>query len=161
MAESNGSIKQVNYMLRGNTPTTIDSKGRLKIPSAFRNKIFDRYGKEVFITSVTTDGDFVRIYPLEEWGKIEDKLSEISTVNPHKNKFLKVVNYYGSMDEIDKQGRVLIPPILRESAEMNGDVAVLGNLTCFDVWNEDRLLKRMKDDPLTEEDMSALAELGI
>ncbi len=77
------------------------------------------------------------IYPLPEWQKIEEKLAQIPSLNPAKKKFLDRVNYYGQMAEMDAQGRVLLPQILRETAKLGGDVVVFGAQTYLEVANHD------------------------
>ncbi|HEX7961660.1 MAG TPA: division/cell wall cluster transcriptional repressor MraZ [Terriglobales bacterium] len=146
-------------MFRGNHPTRVDEKGRLKVPAEFKRTIDEKYGQQFYITS--RDGKIAEIYPFEEWKKIEEKLATVSNFNPAKKKFLDRVNYYGQMVEMDSQGRVLIPQILRESAEVKGDVLVFGNLTFLEVRNADAFRKHLEANPLTEEDEKTLADLGI
>jgi MraZ protein len=146
-------------MFRGNHPTRVDEKGRLKVPAEFKRAIDEKYGQQFYITS--RDGNIAEIYPFEEWKKIEEKLATVSNFNPAKKKFLERVNYYGQMVEMDSQGRVLIPQILRESAEVKGDVLVFGNLTFLEVRNAEAFRKHLEANPLTEEDEKTLADLGI
>ncbi|MFQ5663513.1 MAG: division/cell wall cluster transcriptional repressor MraZ [Terriglobia bacterium] len=146
-------------MLRGSYPARVDEKGRLKIPAAFLVDLRDDYGGEFFVTS--HNGQFVRIYPLEEWKRIEERLAQVSSTNRAKKKFLNLVNYYGQGVPLDKQGRVLIPSLLRESAAMKGEVTVLGSLTYLDVWNRQRFLEDLRRNPLTADDERILDELGI
>ena len=146
-------------MLRGNAPATIDDKGRLKIPSIFRAEIEDSWGSDFYVTSLT--GESVLVYPLPIWQEIEERLAKLPSLNPTKKKFLDRTNYYGQLTSTDKSGRVLIPTLLRESARMTGEVAVLGNLNYLDVWNNERFLERLKDHKFTEEDNETLAGLGI
>ena len=146
-------------MFRGNHPTRVDEKGRLKVPAEFKRTIDEKYGQQFYITS--RDGRIAEIYPFEEWKKIEEKLAMVSNFNPAKKKFLDRVNYYGQMVEMDSQGRVLIPQILRESAEVKGDVLVFGNLTFLEVRNAEAFRKHLEANPLTEEDEKTLADLGI
>jgi len=146
-------------MFRGNHPTRVDEKGRLKVPAEFKRAIDEKYGQQFYITS--RDGNIAEIYPFEEWKKIEEKLATVSNFNPAKKKFLDRVNYYGQMVEMDNQGRVLIPQILRESAEVKGDVLVFGNLTFLEVRNAEAFRKHLEANPLTEEDEKTLADLGI
>jgi MraZ protein len=146
-------------MFRGNHPTRVDEKGRLKVPAEFKRDIDEKYGQQFYITS--RDGRIAEIYPYEEWQKIEEKLATVSNFNPAKKKFLDRVNYYGQMVEMDSQGRVLIPQILRESAEVKGDVLVFGNLTFLEVRNAEAFRKHLEANPLTEEDEKTLADLGI
>ena len=146
-------------MFRGNAPARIDDKGRLKVPTAFRSLLESKYGRELFLTSLT--GEYVRVYPMPVWLENEQKLSEVPSTNPAKLRYLDRVNYYGQVSELDTQGRVLIPVRLREAATMSGDVDVLGLYNYLDVWNHDRLLTKMQREPYTDDDARALSEFGI
>ncbi len=145
-------------MFRGNHPTRVDEKGRLKVPAEFKRVIDEKYAQRFYITSV--DGIAAQIYPFEEWERIEQKLASLSTYNPTKKKFLTRTNYYGQVVEMDGQGRLLVPQILRESAQIRGEVAVLGNLTYLEVRNMEALDKEIQE-PFTDEDTKTLDELGI
>ena len=145
-------------MFRGNNPARVDEKGRLKVPADFKRLIDEKYGAEFYITS--RDGKVAEIYPVEEWRKIEDKLAKLSNFNPSKKKFLNKVNYYGQMVEMDAQGRLLMPQILREAAGIKGDVAVYGNLTYLEVRNLE-VSKQLAEEQFTPEDEKTLDELGI
>ena len=145
-------------MLRGNYPAKVDEKGRVKIPAAFLEELRE-YGNKFYVTS--ENGDYVRVYPMKIWNEIEEKLARLSSHNKTKQKFLTRTNYYGQVVELDGQGRILVPSILRESAQMRGDVDVLGNLNYLQVWNHTRFLDNMKDSPITDEDEKILDELGI
>ena len=146
-------------MFRGNAPARIDEKGRLKVPTAFKSLLENKYGRELFLTSLS--GEYVRIYPMPVWLELEQKLSEVPSTNPSKLRFLDRVNYYGSAGELDSQGRVLIPVRLRDAATMTGDVDVLGQFSYLDVWNHDRFLSKMQREPFTDDDARALSEFGI
>jgi MraZ protein len=144
---------------RGNHPTRVDEKGRLKLPADFKRLVEERYGTQFFITSKT--GRSAEIYPLPEWEKIEAKLALIPSMNTAKKKFLDRVNYYGQMTEMDAQGRVLLPQILRESARLDGDVAVIGQQLYLEVENREQLEKRIETEPFTDEDSQTMANFGI
>ncbi|MGA3090680.1 MAG: division/cell wall cluster transcriptional repressor MraZ [Terriglobales bacterium] len=146
-------------MFRGNHPTRIDEKGRLKIPAEFKRVIDEKYAQKFYITSL--DGSVAQVYPFEEWERIEQKLASLSTFNPTKKKFLNRVNYYGQVVEMDGQGRLLVPQILRESAQIRGEVAVLGNLTYLEVRNMEALQKEIDEQAFTDDDTKTLDELGI
>ena len=146
-------------MLRGNAPARIDDKGRLKVPNAFRALVESKYGRELFLTSVT--GEYVRIYPMPVWLEIEEKLGAMPSTHPSRLRYLDRVNYYGQIAELDVQGRVIIPVRLREAATMAGDVDVLGQFNYLDVWNHDRFLSKLQREPYTDEDARALSEFGI
>jgi MraZ protein len=146
-------------MFRGNHPTRVDEKGRLKVPAEFKRLIDEKYGQQFYITSL--DGKVAQVYPFEEWQRIEEKLARLSNFNPTKKKFLNRTNYYGQLVEIDGQGRVLIPAILRETAEIKGEVAVVGNLTYLEVQSIEAYKKDIEENPFTSEDEKTLDELGI
>ena len=146
-------------MFRGNHPTRVDEKGRVKVPAEFKRVIDEKYGKQFYITS--QDGKVAQVYPFEEWERIEQKLAALSTYNPTKKKFLNRTNYYGQVVEMDGQGRLLIPQILRESARIRGEVAVLGHLNHLEVRNMEALDKEIKEQAFTDEDTKTLDELGI
>ncbi len=146
-------------MFRGNHPTRVDEKGRLKVPAEFKRLIDEKYGLQFYITSV--DGQRAQVYPYEEWQRIEEKLARLSNFNPTKKKLLNRTNYYGQVVEMDAQGRVLIPTILRQAAQLRGEVAVLGNLTYLEVRNMEAFRKELEEHPFTAEDEKTLDELGI
>jgi MraZ protein len=146
-------------VLRGNYSAKIDDKGRLKIPNAFRALVEDQHGSGLYLTSVT--GDSVRIYPMPVWLGVEERLRRMPSTHPARLKFLDRVNYYGQLSEFDSQGRVSLPPRLRSSAGMAGDVDVLGQVDYLEVWNHDRLLAKFDREPFTDDDAKALAEFGI
>lgn len=145
--------------MRGSAPARIDDKGRLKIPTIFRAAIQDKKGPDVFVTSLT--GDSVRIYPMPAWLEIEKKLSAMPSNHPSRLKFLDRVNYYGQASELDTQGRIVIPQLLRESASIVGDVRVFGRIDYVDVWNEERFAQKLQREAWTDEDGLKLSEFGI
>src|SRR3989442_9756301 len=110
-------------MLRGNAPATIDEKGRLKIPSVFRAHIEESWGSDFYVTSLS--GESVLIYPLPIWQEIEERLAKLPSFNPTKKKFLDRTNFYGQVTTADNSRRVLVPPLLLESAQMEGASGVL------------------------------------
>jgi MraZ protein len=147
------------HMFRGNHPTRVDEKGRLKVPAEFKRVIDEKYGTQFYITSF--DGKVAQLYPFEEWERIEQKLAGLSTYNPTKKKFLNRVNYWGQQVEMDGQGRLLLPQLLREAAGIKGEVAVTGNLTYLGVRNLEVFRKEIEEEKFTPEDEKTLDELGI
>jgi MraZ protein len=146
-------------MLRGNALAKIDEKGRLKVPSVYRAAIEPKYGAEFFVTSLR--GDSVQIYPMQVWTGLEQRLCGSSLVEPRVRRLRYAFNFYGQSASIDAQGRLLIHPLLRESAEVRGEVAVLGQQNFIEVWNRTRLEERLRQEPLTDDDLKELAALGF
>ena len=129
------------------------------MPALFRGVIHDQHGPDVFVTSVT--GESVLIYPMPVWLEIEQKLSKMASTHPSRLKYLDRVNYYGQEGELDSQGRVVIPPHLRESASIIGEVRVFGRINYIEVWNAQRFAQKLQLGPWTDEDALRLSEQGI
>jgi MraZ protein len=148
-------------MLRGNNTATVDEKGRLKIPTDFKEILNPKYGNEFFVTSL--DGSAVRIYRMLDWEKIEEKLVPVlgeKDANNVKRQFLDRTNFWGQTASPDPQGRILIPALLRESAGIQGEVAVMGKGEYLEVGSVDRVRESMAK-PLSNEDWEKLDGLGI
>ncbi len=145
-------------MLRGNHPATVDAKGRLKIPAAFLEDLRESGGK-FYVTSER--GDCAMIYPLHVWDDIEAKLKNIPRHSRAKKKYLDITNYYGQLVDLDAQGRLLLPAVLREAADVTGEVNVMGNLDHLTVWNKARFQDRLKNDPYSHDDEKELGDLGF
>ncbi len=112
-------------------------------------------------TPQAPDGRSARLYPLPVWEAIEARLATLPSTNPAKRKFLEVTAYYGSVVEPDAQGRFVIPPTLREAAQLVGEVAVLGQMDHIALWNKASFERRLAAEPLSQDDLSQLADLGI
>lgn len=146
-------------VLMGHAPARVDDKGRLKIPADFRKLIEEKYGADCFITSI--DGERAMVYPMAVWYDFQARLAKVPSTSTAKSKLLERVNYFGQPATIDAQGRVLVPSILREVAGIANDVVVLGSTDHLIVWNETRIQKRLKDNPLTPDDMKELELHGV
>jgi MraZ protein len=144
-------------MFRGNHPTRVDEKGRLKIPADFKRVVDELYGAQFFITSV--NGERAQIWPMPEWQKKEDLA--LNSRDVAVKRWLDRTSYYGQVAEMDAQGRVLIPQVLRESAKTVGDVVVFGKLNYLEVANHDLFRAKLEAEPLTAADEAALAALGL
>jgi MraZ protein len=146
-------------MLRGNALAKVDDKGRLKLPSVYRAAIEPRYGREFFVTSFR--GDCVRIYPMEVYAAFEQRLVDASQVEPLVDRLRNAVNYYGQTAVMDAQGRILLHPLVREKAGIDGEVAVLGQQNVLVVWNRRTFEERLEKEPLTDDELRELAALGF
>lgn len=147
-------------MFRGNHPTRVDEKGRLKLPAEFKRRVDELYGPQFYITSL--DGKRAQIHPLKEWEKIEAQMAKLSPLDPVRKKFLDVTNYYGQVAEMDAQGRLLMPQLLRETAKVVGEVNVLGSQTFLEVVNAEMFKAELQSASgtveLTASDLAAFAE---
>ena len=150
---------------RGNSPATVDEKGRLKLPTSFKAELETFAQGEGggalrhYLTSL--DGRSARLYPLPVWEAIEARLAALPSTSPAKRKFLETTAYFGSEVEPDTQGRFVIPPILREAAQLTGEGAVLGQMDHLALWNKAGFERRLAAEPLGADDLAQLADLGI
>lgn len=139
-------------MFRGSYTARIDEKSRLKVPSDFRRLVEEHFGRQVFVTSL--DGRCARVYPMPTWLEIEQKLGGTGVMrDPATQGFFQRSNYFGQAAEIDNQGRILIPPRLREAADMSGEVDVIGNFDYFEIWNHARMASKVEQEPFDEYQM--------
>ena len=142
---------------RGSAPARLDEKGRLKVPSLFRQQIEETFGNEMFVTSL--HGREVLLYPLPVWRTLEEKLAARPEIHRAKAKFLERVNYYGQNATLDAQGRVLIPQILRDTARLPPDVVVTGNIDHLVVSDRGALASKLASEDFTAEDYDEMSKL--
>ena len=119
-------------MFRGHEAARIDDKGRLKVPNVFRSLLESKYGREVFLTSLS--GEYVRLYPMPVWIEVEEKLAILIVTHPHGFVSWKSREFLRQLAELDP-GLVLLAVRLRDTKRRSaGDVDVLGNQIPR-VWN--------------------------
>ena len=146
-------------MFRGAAKLNLDAKGRLAIPSRYRDALKDSCESRLV---VTVDRDrCLLLYPRQEWLEIERKLTNL----PSFNKKVRAIQrlYIGNAQEVDmdSQGRILIPPDLRQFASLDKRVALIGQGNKFEIWSED-VWNVQCEDLLDDEDLDALeSEAGL
>lgn len=143
-------------MLRGRVSAKIDDKGRLKVPSAFRAFIEAEWGTGLYLTSLSSSGECVRLYPIKVWEEIEAGLRTRPSLNPARKAFEMTTSFWGQQAELDSQGRVVLPPQLRTAAGAVADVEVLGLQNCLEIWNSERLKLKVESTGLTDEHLETL-----
>jgi MraZ protein len=147
-------------MFRGHSHNTIDPKGRIIIPARFREEI-SQNGDVVMVTRL--DGSLV-VYPYNTWLEIENKIIALSEKSAEMRRFRRV--FVGSAAELtcDKQGRILIPPALRQHAELEKEIVLVGSLKHFEIWSRDRWDREnalLIEDMKKEEFGNEIAKLGL
>ncbi|MFP5236326.1 MAG: division/cell wall cluster transcriptional repressor MraZ [Acidobacteriota bacterium] len=145
-------------MFRGNHPAKVDEKGRLKLPSAFKQLVDAGSVTQFYVTS--TDGKSAEVWPLPEWEKREEQLADASEMDEAVRKYLSLTSYYGQQVEMDSQGRVLLPQILRSAAGLDDqDAVVIGMRTYIEVHNRKTFEASLTANALTSEDRGKMAEI--
>lgn len=144
-------------MFRGNHPAKVDEKGRLKVPSAFKQLLDAQHVTQFYVTS--SDGKSAEIWPLPEWEKREAQLAEFSTMDDAVAKYLNLTSYYGQQVEMDNQARLVLPQILRGSAKLDAEVAVMGKINYLEVHNLAQFEEALPASTMTTDDRKAVAAI--
>jgi MraZ protein len=142
---------------RGSYQATVDDKGRLKLPARLKGQLESWYGSIVFVTSIAPHE--LRLYPLPIWEELERKLLAGPSLNHLTMRFLEHANY-GQEAEMDAQGRLLVPALLRDVVSVNGEVVVSGRGRFLAVVARERAHAELAT-PFSAEELASLAALEI
>ena len=127
-------------MLRGVNQLTLDSKGRLAIPTRYREALARQCSGQMV---VTIDRDHcLLLYPLPDWEEIERKLVRLPSFNNQARRLQRLLIGHATECEIDSSGRILLPPPLREFAALEKNVVLIGQGNKFEIWSEDSWTSR-------------------
>ena len=135
-------------MFMGEYNHTVDPKGRLIVPAKFREQLGDE-----FVVTKGLDGCLF-VYTKEEWHNIEEKFRNISMTSKDARKFSRFFFAGAAACELDKQGRIQLPPVLREYAGLTKDVVLVGVLSRVEIWDKER----WQENPYDEDEMDEIAE---
>ncbi|MGE6791263.1 MraZ protein [Pseudomonas guineae] len=123
-------------MFRGANAISLDAKGRLAMPSRYRDELVSRCSGQLIVTIDAID-PCLCVYPLSEWELIEAKLRELASFR-EENRRLQRLLIGNAVDlELDASGRFLVPPRLREYAKLDKRAMLVGQLNKFQLWDED------------------------
>lgn len=146
----------VSAMFRGEYDHTVDTKGRLIIPSKFREQL----GDECIVTRGLDGCLFV--FPLNEWEAYEDKLRKLPTTNKNARSFVRFLTAGATSCEFDKQGRILLPATLRRFAGIEKDVVLAGLLNRIEIWSEQKWNENNNFEEIDMDEIAGqLTELGL
>lgn len=123
-------------MFRGSSTVSIDSKGRLAVPSRFRERLMSVAGGCLVQTLNPLDRS-LWLYPLTEWEVIENKLAVLSDFDKQSRRAKQMMRGYATDCQLDSQGRILLSQELREYAEIKKHAVILGQGNKFEVWDQD------------------------
>lgn len=140
-------------MFRGANAINLDAKGRLAMPSRYRDELDSRSSGQLIITIDTVD-PCLCLYPLPEWETIEAKLRELATFRPENRRLQRLLIGNAVDLELDGSGRILVPPRLREYAKLDKRVMLVGQLNKFQLWDEDAW------NAVSDADLAAIKEPG-
>jgi len=124
-------------MFRGLSKVTLDAKGRMAIPSRYRERILSRSDGLLVITADVRDACLM-LYLLPDWEEFERKLSRSPTLHPAARRLQRLMQGYAADAEMDNHGRVLVPSVLREVVGLEKQCMLVGQGTRFEIWDEER-----------------------
>ncbi|MFQ3249040.1 MAG: MraZ protein [Glaciecola sp.] len=136
-------------MFRGANAINLDSKGRLTIPTRYRQSLLDDCQGQLVCT-IDISQNCLLLYPLPEWEEIELKLSKLSSTNPQERRLQRLLLGYAMEGEMDKSGRILIAPTLRQHAALDKQIMLVGQLNKFEIWDADNWQQQISEDIETE-----------
>ncbi len=122
-------------MFRGINAITIDAKGRLALPARYRD-IMDLGIKTPLIVTIDTEESCLLMYPIAEWQLIEEKIQKLPSFNPLARRIQRLLIGHATELEIDANGRILLPGLLREYAELEKKIVMIGQGNKFELWDE-------------------------
>jgi len=148
-------------MFRGSSFHTVDDKGRLVIPARFREVIGNSGADRLMLSRLDK---CLHAYTFEEWKKVEAKILSLAETSDNMRRFRRVFIGGASDCPFDRQGRMLIPPLLRQYAGIEKDVVLVGVLDHFEIWSRENWDKEnieMEQDMKKEAVRNEIAKLGI
>ena len=128
-------------MFRGAAKITLDDKGRVVIPTRYRERLLERSAGQVVVT-VDRDGDCLLIYPLNDWEQVERRLMELPSLQPQSRRLQRLMVGHATDLALDGHGRMLLPPELREFAGLDRHAVLIGQGSRCELWDEARWNER-------------------
>jgi MraZ protein len=128
-------------VFRGAAKITLDDKGRVVVPTRYRERLLERSQGQVVVT-VDRDGDCLLIYPLNDWELVERRLMELPSLQAHARRLQRLVVGHATDLSLDGHGRLLLPPELREFAGLNRHAVLIGQGSRCELWDEARWIER-------------------
>ena len=126
-------MKSIKLRFTGEYQNTLDQKNRVNIPAKFR-KALDSVNDRTFVITRGFDKCLV-LYPVLEWNKVEEELSSLSSITERNRDFVRSVSRYASYLQYDGQGRVTIPDALKEFANINKEIMLIGMIKKIELWS--------------------------
>ncbi len=135
-------------MFMGEFTCKVDNKGRMMLPSKFR----DELGEQEFVITRGLD-NCIDLFPIEEWKNIEDKLKKLQTTNSKHRAYQRFVMSAATKTEFDNQGRLNIPTSLTEHAQIDKKIIVTGMNNKIEIWSEELWKKYIQNTGESIEDL--------
>ncbi|CAO95792.1 division/cell wall cluster transcriptional repressor MraZ [Erwinia tasmaniensis] len=132
-------------MFRGATLVNLDSKGRLAVPTRYR-EMLNEGSQGQMVCTIDLHQPCLLLYPLPEWEIIEQKLSRLSSMNPAERRVQRLLLGHASECQMDNAGRILLANTLRQQASLSKQVMLVGQFNKFELWDEQTWYQQVRED---------------
>jgi len=150
------SLKGDGVLFSGVNSLALDAKGRLAIPTRYRDRLEELCAYQLVVT-IDPEDRCLLVYPHSEWKKVEERLARLPSLNKAARRLQRLLVGHAHLAEMDRQGRVLIPPLLRDFAGLQSQVVLTGQMNKFELWDE-ALWNEQRNLWLKETDLEALED---
>ena len=131
-------------MFRGEFSLSLDSKGRLAVPTRYRDRLAELCGGKLIVTISLMD-QCLSVYPFPDWQRIEDEIKALPALDPQVRAISHLLIGHANECDLDSHGRILLPQSLRDFASLDRRVHMVGQVRKFELWNEDTWNARRED----------------
>ena len=144
-------------MFRGVNPINLDAKGRMAIPARYRDTITEHCCGHL-VATIDTEERCLLLYPLAEWEEIQEKIEALPSFNPAARRIQRLLIGHATDLNMDSNGRLLLPAPLREYAELDKEIVLLGQGNKFEIWSEARWMSTREEYLAEVEGVAALPD---
>lgn len=132
-------------IFRGAASISIDSKGRIAIPTRYRAELREKH-EGILVCTVDIRQPCLLLYPLHEWEVVEQKLLVLSNFDPMQRRIQRVMQGFATECEMDASGRILLSPTLRQHVQLEQQIMLVGQLNKFEIWQEKQWQSQIAED---------------
>lgn len=130
------SVSEKKMAFRGINVVNVEAKGRFAMPVRYREQL-EQVTKSLLVVTIDTEEKCLLLYPLNAWEEIESKLARLPSFDPQARRVQRLLIGHATEVEFDAQGRLLLPPELREYAGIEKKIVLLGQGNKFELWSEE------------------------
>jgi len=143
----------------GGDKIKLDNTGRIILPSHFKKTLLKYYGPEIYITSINEENAL--IFPIKIWQKYLKPIENLSPFDPLRINFFRSVNLFGQVSTMDSRGRILIPPQIRQKANLKEWVAIISQHEYLEIWDYEYFEKNIIPKKMDDKQLSELANKSM
>ena len=148
-------MSPIKLRFSGEYSNALDLKNRVNIPAKFR-KALEPVNDRTFVITRGFD-QCLTLYPISEWNIVEQQLASLSSIRNRNREFVRSIVRYASYVQYDKQGRIIIPDNLKDYANIDREVLIIGMISKIELWSPEKI-KKYDNDQMDIDDFDDLAD---